>query len=272
MTTQATQSRPVNEPPRISVLISTYRNARFVAKKLAEIRAQTWFEHAEFIFIETASPERERELLAPFCAEHPNCRLLTTEDRRTLYEAWNLGWAAARAPLVCYSNMDDAMHPRLLESVVRAMARHQWDACSVLIAGQMATDAQLDDWSPQRLRRLRINSRPGPFTAWRKSLAEKVGVFDAGFVAAGDLDFWSRLVVNQLRVGLVPKILYLYTKSPEQLSKTNHAGRAPDRERLAAKPYPITWPLGNKRRIYALRWVARIFPGLVCLPAKTSCG
>ncbi len=256
--------------PSISVLISTYRNARFVAKKLAELRAQTWFEHAEFIFIETASPERERELLAPFCAAHPNCRLLTTEDRRTLYEAWNLGWQAARAPLVCYSNMDDAMHPRLLEAVVRAMARHQWDACSVLIAGQMATDARLDDWSPRRLRRLRINSRPGAFTAWRKSLAEKVGMFDAGFVAAGDLDFWSRLVANKLRVGLVPKILYLYTKSPEQLSKTNHAGRAPDRERLAAKPYPITWPPGNRRRVYALRVVARIFPWLVCWADKAS--
>ena len=72
--------------PQISVLISTYNNRRFVAKKLAEIQRQTIFDRAEFIFIETGSPERERELIAPFCAEHPNCRLLTTEDRRTLGE------------------------------------------------------------------------------------------------------------------------------------------------------------------------------------------
>jgi len=40
-------------------------------QKLAEIEAQTWFAHAEFLFIETASPERERELFTPFCRETP---------------------------------------------------------------------------------------------------------------------------------------------------------------------------------------------------------
>jgi len=91
------------------VLISSYNNARFVAKKLAEIKAQTWFARAEFLFLETGSPERERELFAPFCREHPNCRVLATAERKTLYQAWNLGWREARAPIVCYSNMDDAM-------------------------------------------------------------------------------------------------------------------------------------------------------------------
>ena len=52
--------------PQISVLISTYNNRRFVAKKLAEIQRQTIFDRSEFIFIETGSPECERELIAPF--------------------------------------------------------------------------------------------------------------------------------------------------------------------------------------------------------------
>lgn len=50
-------------PYPISVLISTYNNRCFVSKKIKEILAQTLFEHAEFIFIETASPEKERELI-----------------------------------------------------------------------------------------------------------------------------------------------------------------------------------------------------------------
>ena len=112
--------------PRISVLISCYNNACFVAKKLAEIRAQTWFDRAEFLFIETASPGRERELFEPFCREHSNCRLLALDERKSLYEAWNIGWREARASIVCYSNMDDTMHPRLLELVVTAMEREQW--------------------------------------------------------------------------------------------------------------------------------------------------
>ena len=263
-------SRRVSDTPRISVLISTYRNARFVAKKLAEIRAQTWFHRAEFLFIETASPERERELLAPFCREHPNCRVLATEERQTLYQAWNLGWEAARAPLLCYSNMDDTMHPQLLEQVATRLEREPWDACSVLIAKQPAFDPQLDDWSPERLRRLKLNTRPGSFTAWRAELAQSVGRFDGEFIAAGDLDFWSRLAAQKRRVGLVPKILYLYTKSPEQLSKSDDPRRARDQARLAAKPYPIGWPRGWRRRVLWRRGAARLFPGCFCLPAETS--
>ena len=126
----------VNRAPRISVLISSYNNARFVDKKLAEISAQTFFDQAEFHFIETASPERERELFQPFCREHSHCRVIATDARRNLYEAWNLGWAEARAPIVCYSNMDDAMHPRLLESVGREMEARSLDVCTALIAKQ----------------------------------------------------------------------------------------------------------------------------------------
>ncbi|HEY0551530.1 MAG TPA: glycosyltransferase [Verrucomicrobiae bacterium] len=262
-------SRAVTDAPRISVLISSYNNARFVEKKLAEIKAQTGFARAEFLFIETASPERERELFAPFCRQHPNCRLLATEERQTLYQAWNLGWREARAPILCYSNMDDTMHPRLLEEVVTAMEREKWDACSVLIAKQLASDPHLNDWSSNRLRRLKLNIRPGPFTAWRTELADSVRMFDGEFVAAGDLDFWSRLVSHKCRIGLVPKILYLYTKSAEQLSKSDRPRRARDKVLLEGKPYQIGWHRGWRRRVFWLRYVARVFPNLFCLPANT---
>ncbi len=263
-------SRPVTEAPRISVLISSYNNARFVAKKLAEVRAQTIFARAEFLFIETASPEREREWFAPFCRDHPNCRLLATDERQTLYEAWNLGWREARAPLLCNSNMDDTMHPRLLEEVVSAMERENWDACSVLIAKQLDCDSRLDNWEPGRLRNLKLNTRPGPFTAWRTQLARSVGMFDGEFVAAGDLDFWSRLVANKCRIGLIPRILYLYTKSAGQLSKSEQPQRLRDKALLALKPYPIGWHRGWQRRVFWLRYVARFFPKAFCVPIEAA--
>ena len=261
----------MTDVPRISVLISCYSNARFVAKKLAEIQAQTWFDQCEFLFIETASPERERELFAPFCALHPNCRLLASDERQTLYEAWNLGWRAARAPFVCYSNMDDTMHPALLEELVRAMKENRWEVGTVLIAKQKESDPQLDDWSCEHLRKLKINTRPGPFTAWRKDLAERIGMFDGQFIGAGDLDFWSRVVANRLRVGLLPKILYLYTKSPGQLSKSSDHRRDHDNALLATKPYPITWHSGWRRKVRWLRALVWLASPRFCVPiAKTS--
>ncbi len=256
---------------RISVLISTFNNRRYVEKKLDEIRRQTIFDQAEFLFVETASPERERELLAPFCAKHPNCRLLTVDERKTLYEAWNLGWEAASSPLLCNSNMDDAMHPCLLEYVAEAMERKRWDACSVLIARQFM-DEHWNDWSPARLRGLSLGRRPGPFTAWRTALKDTIGKFDERFFIAGDLDFWSRIVAQKLAIGLVRKVLYFYTRNPEQISKSAayRSRKENDRKLMSEKPYPITWPPTIRRQVLFLRGWLKLAPGTLCVPAPKA--
>ncbi len=252
---------------RISVLISTFNNRRYVEKKLAEIRRQTIFNQAEFLFVETASPERERELLSPFCAAHPNCHLLALDERKTLYEAWNLGWDAASSPVLCNSNMDDAMHPCLLEFVADAMERRSWDACSVLIARQMM-DGDWNDWSPARLRQLPLSRRPGPFTAWRAGLKDVIGKFDGQFFSAGDLDFWSRIVAKKLSVGLIRKVLYLYTRSAEQISKSAayQSRKENDRKLMNEKTYPRRWPPRIWREVFFLRYWLRLSPGTLCVP------
>lgn len=257
----------VTEAPRISVLISCYNNARFVAKKLAEVRAQTWFDRAEFIFLETASPQREREYFAPFCRQYPNCRLIATDERMSLYEAWNLGWREARAPIVCYSNMDDTMHPRLLEEVVANMEAKQWDACTVLIAKQ-SMDEHWNNW--KRAARGPLSTRPGPFAAWRRELSGAIGRFDERFQIAGDKEFWSRLAAGGRRVGLIPKVLYLYTRNPDSISVAARVSERWRREKeLLAETNP-GWPAAMRRRIRWIRFVRAILPWRYCVPLPAA--
>jgi glycosyltransferase involved in cell wall biosynthesis len=252
----------------ISVLISTYNDRRLVAKKLAEIKAQTIFNNAEFIFIETASPEKERELLVPFCDTHDNCMLITSDEHKTLYEAWNLGWDAASSPVICYSNMDDCMHPALLDNVVREINAHNWDACTVLIGKQKLNEARPEDmWSPARLARLRLVYRPGPFTAWRADLAARAGRFDGKLHTRGDKDFWSRIVHHGLKTGVIKKVLYLYSRSNDQISKSGSFAtkRKLDKSLIRNKPYPSRWPWRRFPRYYALQLQLRLFPETLCV-------
>ncbi len=261
----------VNRAPRISVLISSYNNARFVAKKLAEVSAQTLFNHAEFLFIETASPERERELFEPFCREHPNCRVIATDERRNLYEAWNLGWREARAPIVCYSNMDDAMHPRLLESVVREMEARPLDVCTTLIVKQ-PMDEEWNSWEPKRLAKLPLSTRFGPFTAWRNELRNALGEFDERFLAAGDKEFWSRIARAKLSVGLIPKILYLYTRNPGSLSLALRKTERWQKEKALLNEMKLTWPASLRWQVRTIRARRAVQPrfGIVPPGAQSS--
>ena len=255
-------------PYRISVLISTYDDANLVNKKLGEIQRQSIFDFAEFIFIETASPGKERELLAPFCEAHPNCRLLALDERKTLYEAWNIGWDASTAPIICNSNMDDCMHPHLLEEVVAAMYNNTWDACSVLIAKQPLNNIYMKNmWSIDYLSRLKLSHRPGPFTAWRATIRENIGQFDGNFYGAGDKDFWSRLQSNNVNYGLIKKVLYLYSKSDQQLSKSEAGSvrRMNDKALMTEKPYAFRWPYNKFPYYYWLQLLLRLSPRKLCL-------
>ncbi len=254
---------------KISVIISTYNDSEFVGKKLAEIRQQTIFEETEFIFVEPASPQRERELLAPFCAQHPNCRLLALEERVSLFKAWNLGWEASSAPLVCYSNMDDSMHPRLLEYVVRTIDAHDWDVCTVLTARQPLSRIPARElWSLASLRTMKLFHRPGAFTAWRRSLKDSIGVFDEAYYAAGDREFWGRIIDRGIKYGLVRKILYIYSKSEQQLSKSpaGEARRLQDKERLLQTGYRRYWPYRIFPHYVIMRLVFRLYPRRYYVP------
>ncbi len=236
----------------ISVIISTFDDRKYIEKKLLEVQRQTAFERAEFIFIEPASPGRERELLEPFCEEHPNCRLITSEECLSLYQAWNVGWEAATAPIICISNMDDAMHPHLLAEVIDGMAQNAWDITSVLIAKQ-GVDEEMNSWNHQRLARLELSTRPGPFFAWRTDLRGRVGMFDESLVLVGDKDFWSRMIDSGLKVGVISKVLYLYTKHATQLSKRGEfrSLKKMDRNSCENKVYPQLWPTAYTNQV---RW------------------
>ncbi|MFP4204146.1 MAG: glycosyltransferase family 2 protein [Opitutales bacterium] len=238
------------QAPAISVVISTYDDRDLVNKKLDEIKAQTAFEASEFIFVEPDSPGTERDLLEPFCAENPNCRLLALEERINLYAAWNRGWEAARAEFVCISNMDDTMHPDLLRRMTAAMQAQKWDLASVLITKQWL-GVGWSELEGRRTRDLTLSTRPGPFFAWRSDLKDTVGMFDERMTVAGDRDFWARAGHFSLKTGLLPEILYIYSKHPGQLSKTSgfEAVKAADMKIAGEKPYAHQWPPGIQRAI-----------------------
>ena len=163
------------------------------------------------------------------------------------------------ALIVCISNTDDAMHPQLLEQVIEGMARNAWDVATVLIAKQVI-DEDMNSWDQQRLRQLELSTRPGPFFAWRTELKDSIGMFDESLVLVGDKDFWSRVAAQGLNVGVLSKILYLYTKHPAQLSKRGEFRKLKklDQTLCEAKSYPHLWPANYTRKVRWVRWFRKL--------------
>jgi hypothetical protein len=119
-------------------------------------------------------------------------------------------------------------------------------------------DEQWNDWS--RAARLSLSTRPGPFAAWRNELSATAGWFDERFQIAGDKEFWGRVASGGRRVGLIPKVLYLYTRNPQSISvEARQSDRWRREKALLAETNP-GWPTEMRRRIRWIRCMRALMP------------
>jgi hypothetical protein len=81
---------------------------------------------------------------------------------------------------------------------------------------------------------------------------------------AADKEFWHRIAKAGLRVGLVPKILYLYTRNPESLSRHTRRSEQWQKEKSLLSEMNLEWPASLRWRIRWLRfggrWLRRALP------------
>jgi len=83
---------------KVSVIVSTYKSAEFIWGCLEDLVTQTLYEkgEVEIIIIDSASPENEGEIIQEFQENYPNIIYQRTQERETLYCAWNRAIKLAR--------------------------------------------------------------------------------------------------------------------------------------------------------------------------------
>src|SRR5262249_18536001 len=118
-----------NTPFRVSALVSTYKGERFIRGCLEDLVAQTLFSHStrgiaalEILVINSGSPEGEDRIICEFAARSPDrFTYIHTQERETLYAAWNRALRAARGNYLTNANVDDRHHPEALERMANTL-------------------------------------------------------------------------------------------------------------------------------------------------------
>jgi hypothetical protein len=108
--------------PRVSVVMPTYNQARFLCRAIASLQAQRLHDW-ELIVIDDGSIDDTPAALEPFLADE---RLYHQRLERNggLGAALNVGLAMARAPLLAYLPSDDVLYPEHLETLVDCIEAH----------------------------------------------------------------------------------------------------------------------------------------------------
>jgi FkbM family methyltransferase len=215
-----------NERPRVSAIVSTYNSERFLRACLNDLEAQTIAHELEIIVVDSGSQQNERAIVEEFQQRYNNIVYLRTE-RESLYAAWNRGVRMAKGRYITNANTDDSHRADALELLAAALAAYpQAD----LAYGDYYTSSVPNDTfdNPQIMRcvahpplhpaTLMFYCVTGCHPMWRRTVFDRVGLFDPFFTSPGDYEYLLRCLQAGFRAVRVPEYITLFYQNPEGIS------------------------------------------------------
>ena len=247
--------------PTVSVIIPCYNQARYVARAIDSVMAQT-LRDWEAIVVDDGSTDGT----AAIVSQYVDSRIqYVFQDNRGVSAARNTGIMASKGKYLTFLDGDDEWRPEFLEcclgeietnaSIAGVYTRAQhMDEC-----GNLLSQVVGKPMAPDLLRRSIWEG--GQFALHaalvRRDILDSVGFFDTQLCTLNDWDLWIR-VIREYDMRAIDRILALYRISPGSKS-TKIQQRFVDHLTVlhkylgAPEGEPDTWP-ADKRRAYAFAY------------------
>ncbi len=206
--------------PRISVVVPSYNQGRFVAATLESLFSQG-YPGLEVIFLDAGSTDETAEAIAPYCDRFTFWR---SGPDRGQAAAINEGLARATGDILCWLNSDDLHFPDSLQTVAERLGPHcgtpavLYGSCEVFRDGTAWREVRpAVPFSRARLQITDFIDQPSSF--WTREAWEAAGPLDEGLWYAFDWDWFLR-AASVCRFLPCDQLLSRYRVHPSHKSKT----------------------------------------------------
>lgn len=187
--------------PRVTVLMTTYNGAAFIARSIDSVLSQTWRDF-ELLVVDDASTDGTPEILHG-CRDS-RLRIIRHEKNRGIVAARNAGFAAASGEFIAALDHDDLSHPERLQ---RQVAHLDSNPDIVLLGTEVRLDSAGRQHAPHHpiagdplaLRWLLLTDNPLTWSSvmFRADAMRRLGTFlRPEFELADDFDFYHRLLAT----------------------------------------------------------------------------
>ncbi|MCH7962733.1 MAG: glycosyltransferase [Bacteroidetes bacterium] len=218
---------------RVSAIVSTYNSEKYIRGCLDDLINQTLYKKGELeiVVVVSGSKENEAEIVQEYQSKFANIILITTEERETIYKAWNRGIKASIGKYVTNANTDDRHKYDALEILSEELIKNNDIALAYADSKVTQTENQTFDklplsgyllWPEFNRKRLFEICYVGPQPMWRRSLHEHYGYFDEDFKSAGDYEFWLRISAKE-KFKHVNQLLGLYYLSMNSVENSDRS-------------------------------------------------
>ena len=207
-----------NLVPKVTICLPTYNSGRFLAESLDSILEQKFLDF-ELIICDDNSTDKTPDVLDKYAAIDPRIKFYKNPARLGLFSNWNQTLKYARGEYITIFAQDDIMKPENIEKKVGILDNYS-SVGLVTSSIQLINEDNLlvSQWGwaefPQDEFCLgrqwvidnagKTNPMCAPFTMLRKTILERVGVFNPQYLFAGDYEMW-------LRIALVSDLYFIST-------------------------------------------------------------
>ena len=277
----------------LSIILPTYNRAGSLKRAIAALLRQTADPASyEIVVVDNNSSDGTREVVAS--CDDPRVRLVC-EPRQGLSYARNAGIAAARGPILAFTDDDVEAAPDWVETLVAMLARHA-DADG--IGGRVLPAWERDrprwltreHWGPLALQdhgdTTRVFDRQTPTglvganVAFRREVFERIGQFSTevqrvkdGIGSTEDHELLARLYLAGGRMLYHPKMLVMARVQPDRCNRRYHRRwheghgrfhalmRVPETERARVAPLGVPGHLLRSAARDAAAWLRSAISG-----------
>ncbi|GIK61339.1 MAG: glycosyltransferase [Ignavibacteriota bacterium] len=217
-----------NPNPVVSAIISTYNSEKFIEGRIVDLLEQTIADRIEIIIVNSGSAENEGKIIQPYLRNYTNVHYLRTEQRESIYKAWNRGIKVANGKYITNANTDDRLKKDALEILASHLEKNP--KVAIVSADQKysyTSNEKFDEikrnkirrWNDFSITRLLEASLTGPQPMWRASLHLEDEIwFDENLEVAGDYDFACKVALKY-KLYHIPKVLGSYYLSTSRENK-----------------------------------------------------
>ena len=207
--------------PKLTFITSLYKGEKFIRGFLENITNLDLFETSELLIYDSDSPENEYEICKPFLEKYKNIKYKKLEKNYCPTEVLNFGIKDRSGQFLTTAPVDDIRDKNYLRWTIKSLLHAKDNVC--LVYGNCLktnnynetmennTASSLYDHSiPEFSRENMIKSLPGPMPVWKKSVHEKIGLFDEKYRYPADWELWLRMVDSGFTFEKINKIVGLY--------------------------------------------------------------
>ncbi|NBY46520.1 MAG: glycosyltransferase [Proteobacteria bacterium] len=194
--------------PKVSVVMSSYNHARFIAQAIRSVLDQS-FDDFEFIIFENGSTDNSLEIIKSF--SDPRIIFHTTKTNQGSSGGMNQAIECANGDYLALLNSDDYFLPGKLERQVKELDANESIGAAFslpLIVDERGSphpdpghidffkDRHLDRFSYLHYFFFHGNCLAHPTAIIRRSAFDQIGSYDTRLRRVPDLDYWIRLVAR----------------------------------------------------------------------------